>query len=156
MDGMPLLQFATVLRGIVTGANEFFFMTTARATELEIPREFLKRAIGRTRDLTGDEITEETLYELDKRGRPTQLLSLDDRPLTFFHRLCKSNSPRRSRGLPKRVLLSTRNPWYKMETRSVPPILFAYLGRRNIRFIRNLAGALPLTCFLCVYPRQKR
>ena len=42
-----------------------------------------------------------------------------------------------------------------METRRVPPILFAYLGRRNARFIRNLAGVVPLTGFLCVYPHHE-
>jgi adenine-specific DNA-methyltransferase len=31
-------------------------------------------------------------------------------------------------------------------------LLFAYLGRRNSRFIKNEAGVLPLTGFLCVYP----
>src|SRR5207248_8578647 len=41
------------------------------------------------------------------------------------------------------------------EVRSAPPILFAYLGRRNARFIRNNAGVVPLTGFLCVYPRQE-
>jgi hypothetical protein len=41
-----------------------------------------------------------------------------------------------------------------MEVREVPAFLFAYLGRRNSRFIRNLAGVLPLTGFLCVYPLQ--
>ena len=39
-----------------------------------------------------------------------------------------------------------------MEKRAVPPLLFAYLGRRNTRFIKNEAGVLPLTGFLCVYP----
>jgi hypothetical protein len=46
-------------------------------------------------------------------------------------------------GLPKRPLISTRRPWFKMEQREVPPILFAYLGRRNTRFILNEAGILP-------------
>lgn len=41
-----------------------------------------------------------------------------------------------------------------MEVRPVPPFLFAYLGRRSARFIRNHAGALPLTGFLCVYTRN--
>jgi hypothetical protein len=41
-----------------------------------------------------------------------------------------------------------------MEVRQPPPILFAYLGRRNSRFIRNYAGVIPLTCFLCIYPHQ--
>ena len=55
-------------------------------------------------------------------------------------------------GLPEKPLISQRRPWYKMESRVVPPILFAYLGRRDSRFIRNYAGVIPLTCFLCVYP----
>ena len=42
-----------------------------------------------------------------------------------------------------------------MEVRPAPPFLFAYLGRRNARFIRNRAGVVPLTGFLCVYPHQK-
>lgn len=41
-----------------------------------------------------------------------------------------------------------------MEARRVPPFLFAYLGRRNARFIRNAAGVIPLIGFLCVYPRS--
>ena len=40
-----------------------------------------------------------------------------------------------------------------MEKREIPPMLFAYLGRRNTRFIPNEAGMLPLTGFLCVYPK---
>lgn len=55
-------------------------------------------------------------------------------------------------GLPEKPLISQRRPWYKMESRVAPPILFAYLGRRDSRFIRNYAGVIPLTCFLCVYP----
>src|SRR4051812_11105292 len=57
-------------------------------------------------------------------------------------------------GLHQRALIATRNPWYKMERRSAPPFLFAYLGRRNARFIRNYAGVLPLTGFLCLYPHS--
>jgi hypothetical protein len=39
-----------------------------------------------------------------------------------------------------------------MEQRNPPPILFAYLGRRDCRFILNEAGVVPLSGFLCVYP----
>ncbi|MCL5284037.1 MAG: SAM-dependent methyltransferase, partial [Armatimonadetes bacterium] len=59
-----------------------------------------------------------------------------------------------AQGLHDKRLIRTRNPWYRMETRDIPPILFAYHGRRNTRFIRNYAGVVPLTCFLCVYPRN--
>jgi hypothetical protein len=42
-----------------------------------------------------------------------------------------------------------------MEVRQPPPFLFAYLGRRNTRFILNSAQAVPLSSFLCIYPRPE-
>lgn len=154
-DGFTLANFASVQRGIATGANEFFFMTAAQARERGIPPELLKRAVGRTRDVEGEEITEERLQALDKMGRPTYLLSLDkteaaDLPLALQSYLHAGED----QGLSVRPLIAQRRPWYKMETRTAPPFLFAYLGRRSARFIHNHAGALPLTGFLCVYPHQ--
>ncbi|MCX7805868.1 MAG: SAM-dependent methyltransferase, partial [Planctomycetota bacterium] len=88
-------------------------------------------------------------------GRPTLLLSLDGadeenfpEPLRWYLREGERL------GLPRRPLISRRNPWYKMEKRVPPPFLFAYLGRRRSRFIRNTASAVPLTGFLCVYPKK--
>jgi adenine-specific DNA-methyltransferase len=151
-----LADFARVVRGIATGSNEFFFLTTRQASELMIPDEFLRPAIGRTRDVPGHHITLETLKSLDKQGRPTVLFCPDSRSMEQFpvpvqHYLRKGML----RGLPQKPLISTRHPWYKMETRAVPPFLFAYLGRRRARFIRNDAGVVPLTVFLCVYPLQE-
>ncbi|MGL6282938.1 MAG: hypothetical protein ACRC2J_11075, partial [Microcoleaceae cyanobacterium] len=57
-------------------------------------------------------------------------------------------------GLPERALIRQRKPWYKMEKRQIPPILFTYLGRRHQRFIINEAAVLPLTGFLCIYPHN--
>ena len=70
-DGSVLGDFATVMRGIASGANDFFFLTAAQARSLHIPGEFLVPAVGRTRDVTGDEITVATLVQLEARGRPT-------------------------------------------------------------------------------------
>ncbi len=41
-----------------------------------------------------------------------------------------------------------------MEVRAIPPYLFAYLGRRKSRFIRNTAEIVPLTVFLCIYAHE--
>lgn len=57
-------------------------------------------------------------------------------------------------GLPTRPLIAQRRPWHRMEVRRAPEFLFAYLGRRNARFIRNVAEVMPLTGFLCVYPHR--
>jgi hypothetical protein len=148
-------DFVRVLRGVATGANEFFFLTARRAEELGLSSEFLVRAVGRTRDVRGHEITHGTLAELEDLGRPTLLFSPDGRRLDLFPKQVHDYLVHGEKiGLPQRPLIASRSPWYKMERRLVPPILFAYLGRRNARFIRNCAGVIPLTGFLCVYPRR--
>ncbi len=148
-----LADFAYVMRGIVTGANEFFFLTREKAKEIGIPDTLLLPAIGRTRDSEGTCFTKEALEKLEAKGRPTLLFSpngtrWEDMPLSVKNYINEGEKL----GLAKRALISTRQPWYKMEVRKIPIFLFAYLGRRNTRFIKNEAGVVPLTGFLCVYP----
>ncbi len=151
-----LSDFASVMRGIATGANEFFYLTRNQAKDLEINEEFLKPAVGRTRDICEDRITKETLNHLDKKDRPTLLFSPDGRsPADFSVQIQKYLLYGETLGIHKRALIQTRTPWYKMEERAIPKFLFAYLGRRNVRFIRNEAGVLPLSGFLCVFPRSQ-
>ncbi len=153
--GFMLGDFVTVLRGIATGANHFFFLTRSQVADLKIPEEFLIPAIGRTRDISGDQITLADIEVLDRAGRPTLLFSPDGRPISCFPPEVQRYLEAGERmGVHKRKLISIRHPWYKMEVRAIPPILFAYLGRRNARFIYNQAGVVPLTGFLCIYPRQ--
>lgn len=155
-EGPTLGQFAKVVRGIATGANDFFFLTGRQVQEYGLPTEFFVRAIGRTRDVTADQVTLGHLDALDRAGRPTFLLSLDDRPISKFPPSIQAYLERGvADGLPDRPLIAARSPWYKMERRDPPPFLFAYLGRRNARFIRNGAQVVPLTGFLCVYPLSK-
>ncbi|NMA46243.1 MAG: N-6 DNA methylase [Lentisphaerae bacterium] len=154
-DRYMLGDFATVMRGIVTGDNDFFFMTLSRAKELGIPESLLVKAVGRMRDIDGEEISPADLERLETRGRPTRLLSINDFPFEQLPPTVQAYLKEGEyRGLDKKTLIRTRRPWYRMETRKCPPIMFAYLGRRNTRFIRNHAQVVPLTCLLCVYPRQ--
>lgn len=154
-DGPVLGDFAYSMRGIATGDNGFFFMTRKDALRRGLPLDLMVRAVGRTRDIQSSELTDEQLEILDCENRPTYLLSLDARPLTALPGPVQQylEHGEESR-VSERPLIKQRRPWYKMESRQVPPFLFAYLGRRNARFIRNLTHAVPLTGFLCVYPRK--
>jgi hypothetical protein len=148
-------DFATVMRGIVTGDNNFFFMTSARAKELGIPDYLLVKAVGRTRDVQGDNFAQEDMERLEAQGRPTRLLNVNSAPFEHLPQpVQKYLQEGETRGLPNKTLIKTRKTWYRMETRKTPPIMFAYLGRRNARFIRNSAQVVPLTCLLCVYPKH--
>ncbi len=150
-SGPVLGDYACVIRGIATCANAFFFMTAAQMKERKLPPSCFVRALGRTRDLEGDEVTAARLERLEAAGRPTYLLSLGGTRLPAG--VDRYLTAGKAEGLPQRALLATRSPWYKMERREPPPFLFAYLGRRSARFIRNRAGVVPLTGFLCVYPQ---
>ncbi len=149
-----LSDFASVMRGIATGGNEFFFLTKEKAKELEIPERFLKLAIGRTKDISGKIITKNEIKELEKRGRPTFILSIDKKDEYLPKAILDYLEKGVRLGLPNRALIKQRKPWFKMEKREVPLLLFAYLGRRNFRFIKNEADIIPLTSFLCVYPKR--
>ncbi len=150
--GVELGNFAKVMRGIATGANDFFFLTKDQAKAKKIPAEFLQIAVGRTEDIDSEDITSELIRELDKKGRPTLLFSPDGRNLDEFPKSVKKYLLEGvKRGLPKKSLISQRKPWYRMESRIPPTFLFAYLGRQNIRFIKNSMNLVPLTGFLCVY-----
>ena len=147
-------DFFKVVRGIATGDNDFFFMNSAQISDLRLPESAFIRAIGRTRDHAEAVLTTKHLDDLDGRGRPTYLLSLGREPMEAFPTELREYLRRgEAKQLPDRPLIAQRSPWYRMERRDPPPWLFAYLGRRNCRFIRNLAGAVPLTGFLCVYPK---
>ncbi len=150
-SGPVLGDFARVMRGIATGANEFFFLTGAQIEEHGLPQDLFLRAIGRTRDAQDDQFAAADLARLDRQGRPTYLLSLDGGAVSIPVRRYLDLGEKL--GLPQRALIASRRPWFRMEERLPPPFLFAYLGRRNARFIRNRAGVVPLTGFLCIYPK---
>jgi hypothetical protein len=151
--GVPLSDFARVVRGIATGANEFFFLTSSQIVEYGLDKQFFRRAIGRTRDCPFGTLTCSRLEALDAAGRPTWLLNLDRQPREKLPAALSAYLQRgEEAGLAQRALIKTRTPWYRMEQREEPPLLFAYLGRRDCRFLLNCAGVVPLTGFLCVYP----
>lgn len=152
-----LSEFADVIRGIATGDNDFFFLSRDEVSRLEIDEVFFKRAIGRTRDLpeSSCEITIDDIEAIDLSGRPTYLLSIESSDsVNASPAVLNYIRHGEDLGLPQKPLLSSRRPWYRMEKRLPPDFLFAYLGRKNIRFIKNTAKVVPLSCFLCVYAKS--
>ncbi len=149
-----LSDFATVMRGIATGATEFFFLTNRQIEELNLPKEYFRLTIGRTRDIETDILTLKEINELDKKGRPTNLLYID-KPEILPQQIVEYLKEGERLELNKRALIKSRNPWYKTEKREIPEMLFAYLGRRNVRFILNEVGVLPLHTLHCIYTKSK-
>ena len=154
LDGVPLNEFATMMRGVASGSNEFFLMTKARLRELGLSEDDFVRTVPRVRDATTSTISLEFLNQLDASGRPTYLLSVDQ-DTEIKGALKKYLELGVNQQINMGALVSTRKNWYFMEKRRPVPILFAYLGRRNNRFIDAQTDITPLTGFLCVYPRPE-
>lgn len=151
-DEARLGDVIRVMRGIATGDNAFFAMTRTQVTSRCLPESEFVRCIARTRHAPGDRLTAGDLERLDSDGQPTWLLSLGAEPPNDPTLQAYLQSGEEG-GTAARPLISTRRPWWRMERREPPPFLFAYLGRRSQRFIRNEARALPLSNFFCIYPR---
>ena len=155
-DGIPLGSFAYTMRGIATGANDFFCMTREQLESKHLPLKRFTRIVIRTRDAKNSHFTLADLEELDTNDTPTYLLNLTGDNTELQDKALRDYIESGvALGLPKRSLINQRRPWYKMEKRTPPDFLFAYLGRRNQRFIRNDARVVPSTGFLCVYAKKK-
>jgi hypothetical protein len=144
------------MRGIATGDNDFFFMTAEQAERRGIPERFLVGAVGRMRDVQTEPFTREDWRALDVSGRPTRLLAIGAEPLDALPESLQTYLEQGvASGVSTSTLIATRRPWYRMEQREPPAFFFAYLGRREVRFIRNEAKVVPLTCLLCIYPHAR-
>ena len=152
VGGVSLNEFATMMRGVASGSNEFFLMTKERLDELKLDESYFVRTIPRVRDASEPTITQHLLDVLDANGRPTYLLSIDETTDIDKH-LEEYLSSGIRQGVDNGALVSMRKRWFFMEKRKPVPILFAYLGRRSNRFIEAKTDITPLTGFLCVYPK---
>ena len=148
-----------VKRGIATGANAFFIMTSAQAAERGIPRQCLRSILPGARRLESDEIL------ADEAGAPllTRSLWLLDCRLPeqqiraeypqFWHYLEAGRT-----GIGEGYLCRRRAPWYSQEVRAPTHFLCTYMGRCRDggvqRFIFNRSNAIAANTYLMLYPRE--
>lgn len=150
-----------IKRGVATGSNEFFMLTSARIEEYKISEKFVWPILPSPRYLSADEV------KANESGDPivepklfllTCKLSLEQiqakcRGLWRYLQMGLET------GIDKGYLCRSRSPWYSQETRGPAPILCTYMGRLNdrnrrpFRFIRNHSKATVANVYLAMYPR---
>lgn len=150
---VPFKCIAKIMRGIATGANDFFLLSDAEVKRWGIEKELLKPALAKTRWVPSYVYDAEMFNQIRLRGEKCWLLYCTLPPGA----LSDTNASKyieygEKLGLPSRSLIRIRRIWYQVERRESPPIVFTYLSRGRPRFIHNEVKAIPLNTFLCIYP----
>ncbi|HOO51263.1 MAG TPA: SAM-dependent DNA methyltransferase [Alphaproteobacteria bacterium] len=162
-EQVKLGNFFTIKRGIATGANEFFILTSEKIDTYNIPAEFLVPILPNPRKLKTDEV------EVDSTGYPDlipkQFLLSCDLP----EYVVKNNYPSLwnylqvgiEKEINRRYLCRHRSPWYSQEKRPPAPFLCTYMGRKNknsnktFRFILNNSKSTASNVYLMLYPKPE-
>ena len=151
---VPLGQIARVMRGIATGANDFFVLSDAEVAKWNLNPAYLRPVLTKTREAPGYAFEESDFDRLGREGKKRWLLYLTG-PVSEGTPEARYIRYGEALGLHTRSLVQTRRRWYEMEQREPAPIYFTYLSRKKSRFIYNRAGVLALNVFLCIYPDQR-
>jgi len=151
---VPLKELAQVVRGIATGANAFFALSTSEVQQ-RLLEPFVVRTIQRNREIQDIILSEAGWQTLSDEAKRVWLLYLNREDISRHPSLHAYVAEGEARGLHQRSLVKTRKHWYMMEQRRVPPIFFTILTRGNPRFILNRAGVRPLNMFSLLYPKPQ-
>jgi adenine-specific DNA-methyltransferase len=145
---VPFNTVGKVVRGIATGANDYFMFSPTKAQQWSMPPQNLLPCIAKAADVPTSFFTDDSLRRL----------RISDKSIYIFNGLFPQ-SEAVSRYLAKgekdkinrKFLTANRKPWYSLENRPPAPIWVTVFNRNGLRCIRNETQTLNLTTFHCVY-----
>ncbi len=148
---VPFSKYAKVVRGIATGANDYFTFRPSKAKKYSIQPDNLLPCICRAKDVKSVFFTKNDFRHLEQ----------DDELVYLFDALkSKNNAVEKyiekgiEEGINEKYLTKSRKIWYSIENRPPAPIWVSVFNRNGLKFIRNEAEISNLTTFHCVYLKQ--
>jgi len=151
-DLIPFKNVAKVVRGIATGANDYFTFNKSKALKYKIDNDCLLPCITKSKDITKPFFTKKDFENLIEKDANIYLIDA-----------CKNETDinvknyikvGEGKEIDKKYLTSKRTPWYSLENRPPSPIWVGVFNRNGLKFIRNEANISNLTTFHCIYPNQ--
>jgi len=148
---VPFSTYAKAVRGMATGANDYFSFNLSKARKYNIDEHYLLPCVCHSIDVPGNFFTKSDYEELKRKDKNVFLLNAMnscDENVTKY--LIKGEHE----GINKKFLTSHRNPWYSLEKRPPAPIWVSVFNRSGLRFVSNEAKVANLTTFHCIYPKK--
>lgn len=145
---VPFSNYGKVVRGIATGANEYFTFNQSKARQFHIDEKYLLPCITKSVDVDGAFFTKQDFESLKQKDKSVYLLNAvkpDEPSLKKY--LVKGETEE----VHKKFLTASRNPWWTLEKRPPSPIWVSVFNRNGLRFICNEANISNLTTFHCIY-----
>ena len=146
-----VLFYGTFMRGIATGANEFFALSKTKIEELKLGDYNLRKCITKSPQIKKAIFTEDDFYALYNENKPIHCLDVKEHDKSEVRSYIKYGE---QLGYQRRYLTKNRNPWYKIEHRKPAPILIGVFSRGRLKVIRNYSSAINFTCFHSFYPNM--
>ncbi len=146
---VPFSTYAKVVRGIATGANEYFTFKPSKVKEFKIPESNLLPCICKAKDVKTNFFTSEHFKNLIKKDELTYLFNGQKSKSEEVENYIKKGEQEE---INEKFLTKSRKPWYALEKRPPAPIWVSVFNRSGVKFIRNEANISNLTTFHCVYP----
>ncbi|MFP4016126.1 MAG: Eco57I restriction-modification methylase domain-containing protein, partial [Halanaerobiales bacterium] len=142
-------EYARVLRGIATGANEFFLFNKSKQRKYQIADKYLMPCISRASHIKGHFSSVSHFKDLCERDKNVYLLDLYNKELDC--RVEEYIKHGENKGYHQRYLTRYRKPWYRLENKPSAPILARVFNRTGLKFVINEANLYNLTAFHCIY-----
>lgn len=151
-DLVSFSSVAKVVRGIATGANDYFSFNTEKAKQYDISETYLLPCITRSKDIEKVFFTENDFEKL--KSENAKIFLLDAEKEVQSESVEKYLVLGKAQKIHEKFLTSKRNPWYKLEKRNPPPIWVGVFNRKGLKFVRNETNLVNLTTFHCIYPKE--
>lgn len=149
---VPFSNFAKVMRGIATGANDYFTFNKEKVEKYAIPESNLIPCICKSKNVTSNFFTKEDFNNLLNSNESVYLFdgtkSKDSATIKYLDKGVKEK-------VNEKYLTKNRTPWYAIENRPPAPIWVSVFNRKGLKFIRNEANILNLTTFHCIYMKKE-
>ncbi len=145
---VPFSNFGKVVRGIATGANDYFTFNLSKAKQYGISEKYLLPCITKSIDIEGAFFIREDFEKLKVQNKFVFLLNVSEPNEPSIKKYLTKGEMEE---VHKKYLTASRNPWYSLEKRPPSPIWVSVFNRNGLRFIRNEANISNLTTFHCIY-----